>query len=412
MRTLLISAFGCAPFRGSEIGVGWNWILQMAKYNIVHIITVKRNKSVIEANIPENLKEQIHFYFFDLPPFWIKVLKPESLLFYFFYFFWQIGIIPLIKNIKNKHHFDYSIHLTFGSIWMPTFLPFFDIPFIWGPIGGGESVPNSFLKALPFNQRVIESFRSFLKLTYYLNPLVLYPTYKAQAIIVRTNNTRSIIPNSFQKKITVCLETSMEKDIFNFQCKRNIEEETIKMIITGRLVPSKNVITAIRALASIVDKYKISLTIIGSGNEKSIIEQEIKKSHLTNQVLLISEVSRNEVINELSKSDIYLFPSLREGGSWALMEAMAVGLPVICLNWAGMEIITDDQSAIRLPVSDSKQMPKDMAKAICKLIDNPQLRINMGNAARERIQNAFSWEEKGLFMEKLFNQLSKTSKNE
>ena len=47
----------------------------------------------------------------------------------------------------------------------------------------------------------------------------------------------------------------------------------------------------------------------------------------------ISEIKRNEVLTKLSKADIYLFPSLREGGSWALMEAMAVGLPVICLNW-------------------------------------------------------------------------------
>ena len=110
------------------------------------------------------------------------------------------------------------------------------------------------------------------------------------------------------------------------------------------------------------------------------------------------------------KSDIYLFPSLREGGSWALMEAMAIGLPVICLNWSGMEIITDEQSAIRLPVTNPKQMPKDLASAICKLIDNPTLRNEMGIHGRERIKNVFNWDAKGVFMENLLNELENTKK--
>jgi glycosyltransferase involved in cell wall biosynthesis len=89
------------------------------------------------------------------------------------------------------------------------------------------------------------------------------------------------------------------------------------------------------------------------------------------------------------------------------MEAMAVGLPVICLKWSGMEIITDDESAIRLPVTNPVQFPKDMAAAICKLIDNPALRQRMGAAGRERIRSLFNWSAKGEFIENLFDELDK-----
>lgn len=70
-----------------------------------------------------------------------------------------------------------------------------------------------------------------------------------------------------------------------------------------------------------------------------------------------------------------------------------------------MAISTDDSCAIRLPVTDPKQMPQDMAAAIIKLIENPQLREQLGNAGRKRIKEVFNWEAKGQFMENLFFKL-------
>ena len=71
-----------------------------------------------------------------------------------------------------------------------------------------------------------------------------------------------------------------------------------------------------------------------------------------------------------------------------------------------MEIITDKNSAIQLPVSNQSKC-QDIAEAVCKLIENPIERKRMGNAARERIKNHFNWNAKGRFMEKLFLELEK-----
>src|SRR5690606_28898356 len=111
------------------------------------------------------------------------------------------------------------------------------------------------------------------------------------------------------------------------------------------------------------------------------------------------------VLKQISENDIFLYPSLREANNLALLEAMAIGLPVICLNWSGMATSTDDHCAIRLPVTTPGQMPKDMAAAIIRLIENPELRQQMGAAGRERIKNVFNWEAKGEFMEQLLNEL-------
>ena len=116
---------------------------------------------------------------------------------------------------------------------------------------------------------------------------------------------------------------------------------------------------------------------------------------------------RQEVLNQLKQGDIFITPSLKDACNLTLLEAMTVGLPIICLNWSGMAISTDDNCAIRLPVTNPEQMPKDMASAIIQLIESPKLRKRMGRAARERIRTVFNWDAKGDFMEMLFEKLDK-----
>lgn len=403
-RTLLVSAYGCEPGRGSEQGVGWNWVLQLAKDNCVHIITREKNRAAIEAAVPDELKKSLVFHYYDAGTLLLKMKRGEKSL-YFYYWCWQIGIIPIVRKLIREYQFDYTWHLTFGSIWMPTFLPLFKVPFIWGPIGGGESVPVSFLKQLPFKQRILESVRYLLKPLCYINPLVLQSCYRASAIVVRTTCTLSFIPRPFRHKAVTYLETAMDRHEFSRLHPEEpyAESDTVRLIYTGRLAPLKNVITTIRAL-SLVSDLNIHFTIIGAGPEFVKINKAINLYRLQDKVKLLNQKSRLEVIEYLNKSDIYLFPSLREGGTWALMEAMATGIPVICLKWAGMEIITDDSCAVRLAVTNPEQMAKDMAEAIRKLVENRDLRLRMGRAGKQRIAEVFSWNEKGRFANKLMTE--------
>ena len=404
MRTILISAYGCEPLKGSEAGVGWNWVIQMAQHNRLHVITRANNQASIEAHLPNNLKNNIIFHYYDAPSF-IRQLKKRAKRLYFYYFVWQIGIIPIVRHIIKTERIDYTMHLTFGSMWMPTFLPFFSTSFIWGPIGGGDCEPRPFLKLLPFKQKVIQSFRYVMNALSFMHPGVMFAAYRAKVILARTPNTARAIPNCFRAKVQTILETAMEDSVFEHKCVYQLNDDVVRMITTGRLLPNKNILTAVKSLGYIPKDYRVRLTIIGSGYQRREIEETAKRIGRSQDVVIIDELPREEVLAVVERSDIFLFPSLREGGSWSLMEAMAIGLPVICLDWAGMAIITDDNCAIRLPVSNPEQMPKDMAGAIITLIKNPGLREAMGKAGRNRIKEVYNWKTKGLFVEQLFNSL-------
>lgn len=406
MKNILVSAYGCEPLKGSESGVGWNWVLQMAKSNRLHVITRANNREIIETYLPKEVKNKVVFYYYDTPNF-IKNMKQKAKGLYFYYFCWQIGIIPITRRILESEKIDYTMHLTFGSMWMPTFLPLFRPSFIWGPVGGGDCEPKSFLKVLPTKQRIIQNARYAMNVLSIVNPFIMIPATKAVAILTRTPNSASVIPDFFKKKIHVILETAIEEEVFEYKRNERGKDKVIRLITTGRLLPNKNILTAVRAFKYLPKQYKVKLTIVGSGYQKKEIEKEAREYGRTSDIEIIPEMPRQEVLKLIEQSDIFLFPSLREGGSWSLMEAMAIGLPVICLDWAGMAITTDDSCAIRLPVTNPEQMPKDMATAIIKLIENPKLREQMGDAGRERIKKEFNWEVKGNFMEQLLNNLDK-----
>lgn len=404
-RKILVSAYGCEPFRGSEAGVGWNWILQMAKANEVFAIVRANDQEKIEANIPNDVKDNLHFYYYDNC---VKKIKNGSKRLYIYYFFWQIGIIKIIKKLRKKYTFDYSIHLTFGSVWMPTFLPFFKIPFIWGPVGGADAVPKPFIKTLPLKQRIVQRGRYFLIKTGRINPCMFIPSRKAKAILCRTENNRLAIPKKYRDKSRVVLETAMEPEVFKYKKDYGaVESEPVKIIISGRLIPLKNINTLIDTVESISEKGKIEVTIIGDGPEKAKIEKRIHEKGLENIFTLKPRVPREELLENLKSSDIYFFTSLKEAGSWSLMEAMSVGLPVLCYDWAGMGLITDDNCAFKVKPQNYNQSVEEFSEALSKLINSPNLRKQMGERARERILQKFNWDEKGIFVEKLFEELEK-----
>lgn len=393
-KKILVSAYGCEPGRGSEAGVGWNWILQMAREYDLYVIARANDAEKIEANIPGELRGSLHFTYYDTNKLFLKIKKGAKRL-YIYYALWQIGIIKVIKRLKKEHNFDYSMHLTFGSVWMPTFLPFFKIPFIWGPLGGADGVPKTLIKQLPFKDRIVQRFRYFLIKTRGINPRVRYNSRKAVAIICRTKNNIEAIPKKHRHKTHVIIETGMSEKVFEIKKDYSIPSEKIEIAVVGRLIPIKNIESAIDAL-NIAKKEcgNLHLTIMGEGYLQKKIEGMVDEYGLADSVEFTGQLPREKVLANLQKADIYLLPSLHEGGSWSLMEAMAIGLPVVCLDWTGMGVIVDDSSGMKVKPSTYEEICEEFAKKIKILASDDTLRKTMGLNARQRIKEEYSWESK------------------
>jgi len=410
-RRLLVSAYGCEPGKGSEQGVGWNWVLQLAHDSELVVLTRSNNRVHIEAGLPPGVRDRIRFVYYDPPPSLARLKSKERGL-YLFYLIWQWGAYGFAKKLVQREHFDYVISLTFGSIWLPTFMHRLPLAFIWGPIGGGEAVPFSLIQTLSLRARITQYLRYLLMATLRANPLVMGPIRRARVVLARTNDTAKLIPPAYANKVKVVLETAVSDELLAHPALSHAlpHDRPLRVIYSGRLVALKNVPAALHALARAKrEGAHIEFVLLGDGPERQALESLAQALGISNHVQFLGTVSQARVISELQRSDVYLFPSLKEGGVWSLMEAMSTGLPVVCVNTSGMAIITDESSAIRVDPISQEHMIEGFTEALVELSRSPERRLQLGQNARRRIEQHFRWDHKADFMRDLFSELDSSA---
>ena len=156
------------------------------------------------------------------------------------------------------------------------------------------------------------------------------------------------------------------------------------MIAVGRLSAPKNFSSLIRAFRSVADYYPDwILEIYGEGNERIILQKQITSLHLENNVYLCGKTL--DVQSNMCSSSIFVLSSIFEGLPLVMLEAMSCGLPVVSYDCpcGPKDIITDGTDGFLVPTDDEQML----AEKICYLIENPNIRTQMGAAALKKSEN-------------------------
>jgi len=165
----------------------------------------------------------------------------------------------------------------------------------------------------------------------------------------------------------------------------------VRMTFLGRLSPQKGVSHLLDALSRIASgpSRNFHLDIYGDGPERRSLFRQAERLALTEKVSFRGWVPRDNVPGILRSSDVFVLPSLGEGMSNSLLEAMATGLAVIATNVAGSEeLITDGENGLLIPPRHLRALER----ALLRLIDSRALRHRLGAAARESALRNLSWE--------------------
>jgi len=163
-----------------------------------------------------------------------------------------------------------------------------------------------------------------------------------------------------------------------------LEEDVLLVAIVGRIVHDKG-ITYIADAIKALDLDKVCFVFIGDGPLVDYLKENLGQEIDSKKVLLLGK--QNDVIDLLRRCDIFLFATLHENLSNALLEACALGLAVIATDVGGNpEVITHELNGILIPPSD----PKRIADAVKMLASNPADRSRLGANARKTIEERFS----------------------
>jgi glycosyltransferase involved in cell wall biosynthesis len=180
------------------------------------------------------------------------------------------------------------------------------------------------------------------------------------------------------------------------------------MLFVGNLIFLKGLQLALPAIANAISSgVRLHFTIVGDGPYRPHLEELVQELRLQASVKFRGRVPRDEVLSMYQDHDLFLFPSLRDSGGMAVLEAMASQLPVLCLDIGGPALSVDAASGIRIPVISPNQVVEDLTQQLTLLGNNPQNLRRMGDAAQVRANTQYSWDRKGDLLKEMYAAVSR-----
>jgi glycosyltransferase involved in cell wall biosynthesis len=385
---LLISAYACAPNRGSEHGIGWNWTTEAHRLgHEVWALVSPAHRDVIEtASRGDSVVRGIHWVFPELS-YWSLEPATEPKWERTYNLIWQRAALRAARELQHRVGFDAIHHLTWGGVRAPTFLGSLGPPLIIGPIGGGETSPSSLRDGFHVRGKILETARDLSNSTISMNPLVRGGLANAAVIFVKTSDTLNLLSKAMRKKTVVFMELVVQPS--QIGSSRMPRQTPARLLYAGRLLYWKGVHIAIQAFAMLLTKIpNARFTIVGSGPEEARLKAEVMARKINDSVDFISWLPQSSLFELYTSHDLLLFPSVHDSSGGVVLEALCHGMPVVCLDLGGpKDIVTANSGVIvRTTGLNTTQVASSIANEVSRLLKSSEKLTELSAGAISRAQ--------------------------
>jgi glycosyltransferase involved in cell wall biosynthesis len=383
---LLISAYACAPNRGSEHGSAWNWTSEAARLgeDVTVLVSPAHRDAILAATERDPALQRIRWLFPEVA-FWPLQQGKEPVWERTYNLLWQREALRVARALHREQPFDLVHHLTWGGVRAPTFLGTLGAPLIIGPVGGGETSPAGLRDRMPLRGRVLESVRDLSNATIELNPIVRQGLRKAGVIFARTADTKNLLSPPLRAKTYVQMELGVMPT--QIGAPRPVRQAPRKLLYAGRLLYWKGVHIAVEAMAQLVANMPdAQLTIVGNGPEEARLKTEIAQRGLGANITFVSWMPQEQFLHLYDTHDLFVFPSLHDSTGWVVLESFCKGLPVACLNLGGPKDIVTPKCGIIVDTQglDTSGVAARLAEELRVLLADPErlAALSVGAVAR------------------------------
>lgn len=394
------------PDKGSEPGLGWGWVTALADYHDLWVITGERegNREAIERELTRCpiLQSRLHFFFVSRPdgPWLEKVWPPY---YYKLYRLWHLEAIRIARNLVSEVTFDITHQLNMTGFREPGYLWTLDLPFVWGPVGGAVNLPLRFARILGAK----EFFYHLAKVT--LNNLQLKYHSRVRSTLRRTNafitsnsDTRDAFLRVHGKRSVVIQDTGPIPNEFVSRIITSKKQTSILRISwSGLHISRKALPIVLYALARIKCKVPFHLDVLGDGPMSLRWKKLASRLELQNFLTWHGWLDKQNALSIIAQSDLFAFPSLHEGTPTVVMEALSLGVPVICLDHCGQADVVNSECGIKIPIANLESVIHSFAESILYLSKNERIIQRLSEGALKRIVE-FSWDSKAKKMDQLY----------
>lgn len=401
-KTILVSAYTIDPFKGSEAGMGWQFVNQIADNFKVIAFTRENNRSAIERYLnehPESHHRHMQFMYFDLP-YWMRFWKKGGRGALLYFYMWQFFLPKFI----NKHELKYDLvhNLNFHNDWTPTFLWKLKKPLVWGPIGHHPKIPSRYIKIR--KERWLANLKWVTKsFFWYFDPFLDLSHRKAKKILYM--HTGVLANSNMREKYVKMPSVASEFRPF-------VEKEItagLRVISVGRFESLKafdltlDAFNALLQRISLAERALCKLTLVGKGSQKEFLLQKIDQYNLHDKVEIISWLPRDLLLDLYKEADVFFFPS-HEGAGMVVAEAMSFGLPVVCFDNHGPgEFQSDPQ--LKVPYSDYNNSVNQFAEILKQLLEDPATRIEKSTQSYLQYIEKFEWSNRSIELKHVYEEV-------
>ncbi len=366
----------------------------------VRQLTHDRVRFEMEKNYPTMKVTYIPDFWEDpVQRFVLKFRATQWLLTLVFY--WRAS--QYIRKLAKEEP-DLIVHYTSPvSPVLPAFhVP--GVPEIMGPINGNIHYPPAFRhrESRPYRAR-----RLFHNVAKIVHRIFFSGRQRADVLLVaggertaRSLRWAGCRPEQFVETLDSGIADRL------FECPR-IEHSGVNLdfVQNGRLVPHKGVDLILRAMQR--TRLPVRMTVVGRGEEKPRIERLVAELGLGPRVTLIDWIPDHGSIPQfLRRFRAFVFPSLAEANGIVVQEAMALGLPVVCLDWGGPGLLVTPESGIAIKPLSEEHVVDELAKAMDRLAEDGELADRMSQAGRAiATDRGFAWSKLARVWIGIYNRL-------
>ncbi|MCK9378627.1 MAG: glycosyltransferase family 4 protein [Candidatus Moranbacteria bacterium] len=213
---------------------------------------------------------------------------------------------------------------------------------------------------------------------------------KSAAVVANSKGLKSLAHQTDSKQEIGVIYNGIDIEEFKADNSRKENGKIYLTIGATRVTARKGINYLIEAVDLLKEKFpNIFVEIMGEGDAKDDLENQTKKLGLEKKVKFLGRVPREKTFSYYQKADIFVLPSLNEGMSNAMLEALSSGLPIVSTDTGGAdELVKEGVNGYIVKMKDAR----DLAEKLEKIISNEELRVRMGRESR-KIAEKMSWEK-------------------
>ncbi|MGJ4892959.1 glycosyltransferase family 4 protein [Bradyrhizobium sp. HKCCYLS3077] len=395
MRIVIVASNASRRF-GGEAFIPFNYFrLLLARGEDVHLVAHARNREELYEEFPDHL-ERLHFAkdtAFHRGMIWLSRFLPRRVADITcglaIHLSTQFAQRRLIIDLMNRGRVDVVHEPIPVSPKTPSLMYGLGTAVVVGPLNGGMEYPEAFRREQDVLSRAaLRLGRSLAGMVQFIFPGKL----RANVVLVANQRTRLALPDGVSGTISKLVENGVDFSIWRRESQS--EGTTGKFIFVGRLVDWKAVDIVIEALARISERSSLQLEIVGDGPMRKDWEALAEREGVGSQVMFSGWLSQEACAERMRASSALVLPSLFECGGAVVLEAMAMGLPVIATDWGGPVDYLDSSCGILVKPESREALIDGFAAAMRELALSAPLRNRLGEAGYERARAQFDWDRK------------------